>query len=257
MNLTMMGINFKHKKGEFCQKAKFSQYTICCFLTPFSYHYDGEMLEGKAGDIIINTPGQIVYHGPRAESNEGFVNDWMYIEGDEITELLEKYPLPLNKAFSIGNVFFVRKYFNSLFSEFNSETIGSFDMIKSIITQMIIAMHRAYNQQNFCDKSFNEITTVRRAIINNPEKKWTLKQMSDMSGYSVSRFCELYKKLYNISPVNDVIVHRISLANAVREFLVNENRDALGTNAKDYYLKHFTREKFMDNLEQELINPSK
>ena len=47
------------------------------------------------------------------------------------------------------------------------------------------------------------------------------------------------------------------LANAVREFLAYENRDALGMNAKDYYSKHFTREKFMDNLEQELINSSK
>lgn len=242
MNLVIIGVNFKHKKGEFCQKKKFLQYTICYFLTPFLYEYDGELLEGEAGDIIINTPNQIVYHGPRTESDEGFVNDWLRIEGDEITELLKKYPLPLNKAFSVTDDLFVRKYFNSLFSEFNSEMLGSSDMIESIITQMIVATYRAYKGQLFRDEDFHEILAVRHAIIKNPEQKWTLKKMSEISGYSVSRFCELYKKIYNISPINDVIEHRISFAKALLlsgQASVSCVATRCGFNTVNYFSKHF------------------
>lgn len=44
-----------------------------------------------------------------------------------------------------------------------------------------------------------------------------------------------------------------SLADAVRQFLNCEDKKQLGEKARAYYLAHFTREKFMDNLEKELL----
>ena len=44
------------------------------------------------------------------------------------------------------------------------------------------------------------------------------------------------------------------LAEAVRKFLDCEDRAQLGVNAREYYLNHFTRDMFMDNLERELMN---
>ena len=43
-----------------------------------------------------------------------------------------------------------------------------------------------------------------------------------------------------------------SLANAIRQFLQHPDRDSLGKNARVYYEKHFTRDQFMNTLEQEL-----
>lgn len=242
MNLTMIGVNFKHKKGEFCQKRTFPQYTVCYFHTPFLYLRDGKMVEGEEGDIIINTPDQIVYHGPRPESSEGFVNDWLHIGGDDIADLLKEYPLPLNEAFSVGEGLFLRKYFNDLLAEYNSELAGALDMIKSIMTQMIIAMHRAYVNQNAGDDEFRKIVAIRHAIAHNPAKKWTLKNMAAMSGYSVSRFSELYRKMYDISPINDVIAHRISLAKALLlsgQTSVSYVATACGFNTVNYFSKFF------------------
>ena len=42
------------------------------------------------------------------------------------------------------------------------------------------------------------------------------------------------------------------LAEAVREFLASQNQQQLGKNAREYYLRHFTRTMFMDKLEAEL-----
>lgn len=242
VNLIRIGVNFSHKKGEFCHKAKYCHYTICCFSTPFLYYYNGKLVMGEAGDIIINTPNQIVYHGPSADSDVGFVNDWMHVEGDEISELLKKYPLPLNTAFNVGEVLFLKKYFNRLISEYKSEMAGSSDMIKSIITQMIIATYRSYSKRNFQDDSFYEIVAVRRAVMKNPEKDWSLEKMSKMSGYSVSRFSELYRKLYNTSPINDVIVHRISMAKTLLlsgQASISYIATACGFNTINYFSKSF------------------
>ena len=242
VELIRIGVDFPHKKGEFCQKIKFSNYTICCFLTPFLYQCDDNLLKGQTGDFIINTPHQIVYHGPHPESEVGFVNDWMHVDGDDIGLLLEKYPLPLNEAFHIDEWAILRKYFNNLMSEYNSKLTGSSDMIESIITQMIIALHRAYKKQNICNEDLHRLSTVRHKINKNPEKKWTLKEMAMIAGYSVSRFSELYKKTYNTSPINDVIEHRISLAKMLLlsgQASISYVADTCGFNTVNYFSKLF------------------
>ena len=242
MDLTMIGVRFFHKKGEFCQRAKFSQYTVCCFYTPFLYYRNGQLFEGEAGDIVINTPDEIVYHGPRPDSNEGFANDWLHVGGEDVRELLEKYPLPLNTAFNAGDPAPFRKYFKEMLFEHNSDEIGSSDAIKSIMTQMIIAMHRAYENSNTRHNEQSKIVAVRNAIVQSPEKRWTLENMAAMSGYSVSRFSELYRGRYNISPVNDVIAHRISYAKALLlsgQTTVSYVADACGFSTINYFSKLF------------------
>ncbi len=242
MDLTMIGVRFFHKKGEFCQKAKFSQYTVCCFYTPFLYYRDGRLYEGEAGDIVINTPDEIVYHGPRSDSDEGFANDWLHVGGEDVRELLEKYPLPLNTAFSAGDPVPFRKCFKEMLSEHNSKELGSSDVIKSIMTQMIIAMHRAYENRNTCRSDQIRIAAVRNAIAQSPEKKWSLNKMAAMSGYSVSRFSELYRGRYGISPINDVIGHRMSLAKALLlsgQTSVSYVATACGFSTVNYFSKFF------------------
>jgi AraC-like DNA-binding protein len=126
--------------------------------------------------------------------------------------------------------------------EHNSDEIGSSDAIKSIMTQMIIAMHRAYERRNTRHNEQSKIVAVRNAIAQNPEKRWTLESMAAMSGYSVSRFSELYRSRYNISPVNDVIAYRISYAKALLlsgQTTVSYVADACGFSTLNYFSKLF------------------
>ncbi|MBR3909117.1 MAG: helix-turn-helix transcriptional regulator [Clostridia bacterium] len=244
MELKILGVDFPHKKGEFCHKTKYPYFTVCCFSTPFLYLHNDSLCKGEEGDILINTPDHIVYHGPRENSNDGFVNDWMHIEGEDFAKLLEKYPLPLNTAFNVGESFFLRKYVNRLFSEYNSEKIGSDAMIDCLITQMIIDTHRAFVKANSFDEPYADIAAVKRKIIKNPAKNWSLSKMSEISGYSVSRFSELYNKLYGTSPMNDVINQRILLAKRLLESgqaSVSHVAESCGFNTINYFSKYFKK----------------
>ena len=42
------------------------------------------------------------------------------------------------------------------------------------------------------------------------------------------------------------------LAENIRRFIKNPNKDVMGENARLYYEKHFEQEKFMDRLEKNL-----
>ncbi len=244
MKLRNLGADFEHRKGEFCFKTAYPFYTVCCFSTPFLYFRDAKLCEGEKGDILINTPNHIVYHGPRSDSDEGFVNDWFQIEGDDFTALLNKYPLPQNVAFNIGEGYFFRKYANRMLSEFDSEKIGANDVIDSLITQMIIKTYRAYIKENSFDEPYADIAAVRCKIIKNPAKDWTLFEMAAMCGYSLSRFSELYRKLYGTSPINDVINQRIALAKRLLisgQASVSYVAETCGFKTINYFSKYFKK----------------
>ena len=212
MKLEMMGMDYSHKRGEFCKKMVFKHYTVCYFATPFVYLYEDRLCDGEKGQILINTPNSTVYHGPKAKSESGFVNDWFYISGEDFEMLLKKYPLPLNRAFSIGESYFLRKFGNRLSMESGIQAEGSSDIINCIITEMVIELYRAYNKTIAVKTPIDAICAIKQRILLNPQKRWTLEEMSRLSGYSVSRFCELYCRMYGISPINDVIKVRIELA---------------------------------------------
>lgn len=103
-------------------------------------------------------------------------------------------------------------------------------------------MHRAYHKHSLPDENYHEIAPVRRAILKNPADDWSLRKMSATSGYSVSRFRELYHKLYRISPINDVIRQRISLAETLLlsgQASISYVATACGFNTLNYFSKVF------------------
>lgn len=224
MELIMLGVDYPHRRGEFCQKIKHSFYTVSCFCTPFRYYRGGELLDGDMWDIVINPPGSVVYHGPRKEAAEGFRNDWFYIAGEDLGALFEKYSLPTDTAFSVGRSHPLRKFAEKLNAEFHSVHEGREDYINCIITQMIIDTYRAYTEAGNTEDS-HPVAAIHREIVMDPQKERTLAEMAKRSGYSVSRFSEIYVKMYGRSPICDLIDQRIALA---KRLLISGQASVLG-----------------------------
>lgn len=244
MELIMLGVDYPHQKGEFCQKATHSFYTVSCFSTPFRYLRDGVLSEGNVWDIVINPPESVVYHGPRKEAEEGFRNDWFYIAGDDFGRLLEKYPLPTDVAFSIGRSHPLRKFAEKLNAEFHAERSGREDYIDCLITEMLIDTYRAYTEAGN-DEYSHPVAAVRREILMDPQRGYTLGEMAKKSGYSVSRFSEIYVKMYGSSPINDLIAQRIALA---KKLLISGQTSVMGVsracgfNSVGYFFRCFKKE---------------
>ena len=239
-----MGIDFPHSKGKFCPKVIRNYYTVCCFSTPFVYLCDSKYLKGNEGDIIIHTPGAVVHQGPLPDAKQGFVNDWFHIDGEDFTRLIKKYPLPLDRAFSVNKPNFFRSYALRLNEELNTNEKGADDVINSIITQMVVDTFRAYEKASKKGNSISQIEKVNKLLSLNPESDWTLNKMAALSGYSVSRFSELYRKNYGISPMEDVLKQRIILAKRLLssgQASVSYTAVNCGFSSINYFSKYFKK----------------
>ena len=101
MEVLLSGTDFPHEPGEFSAPKRVSYYGVFCFTTAFVYDRDGVLCRGEAGELLINPPGSLIYHGP-ADPSESFRNHWLHISAD-FGQLLQRYPLPVNRAFPLGS----------------------------------------------------------------------------------------------------------------------------------------------------------
>lgn len=241
MEFIIYGINFEHKPNEFCDRANEPLWFISCFHTDFLYEKDGKLLKGNAGDILIHTPGYSIYHGPYEHSEKGFVNDWVFVSGNEISEILKKYPLPLNTAFSVGGSNYLANAINNIHKERSYAICGHEDKCDMIFKEAIIDLYRAYvkTEKNTIKGKFEY---ARGEIIKDYKRNWSLKEMAELIGYSTSRFSAVYKNLFSISPVNDLINARLENAKLLLVYgnmSVSEVSEAVGFSNIYYFSKYF------------------
>lgn len=190
-------------------------YLIMCFHTPFSYYSDGEILEGGAGEILINTPGEYVQHGPSAKSKSGFINDWIYVSGSDVGRLIKKAGLPLNKSFPISNQNIIAPFIKRLNIEFVNKGALWKEKLSVLVCDMIItiARNRADTPQE--NTSAAKFLDLRKKISTSLDFQWTLEKMAETAGYSPSRFSYLYKKQFGVSPMQDLTIMRVDKAQSM------------------------------------------
>lgn len=261
MDVLVYGIDFNHKKGEFCQRTTLPYYFISYFRTDYVAEIASAPMRGKAGDYLILEPGRIIYHGPTPEADEGFRNDWMYIAGEDLAELLKRYPLPLNEPFHIDDSFYLSSAIERIDKEKDLSLDGWEDVCNMTVRQAVIDLYRAYKKQASASAT-DKLEEVRGAIMRNYKHAWTLEEMAQCCGYSQSYFCTLYKSRYGLSPVNDLLNHRLEQAKRLMLYArtpINEIADAVGFSSVYYFSKYFKKKEGIspkDYRQSRLLSPA-
>ena len=76
------------------------------------------------------------------------------------------------------------------------------------------------------------------------KQQWTLEDMAKKSGYSVSHFCALYKQLFNISPIDDLLNARLEMAKKLiilKQYKISEIADLCGFSSLHYFSEFFKK----------------
>ena len=255
MEFLLYGTDFNHKVGEFSNRKKSPSWFISQFLTDFVYEKNGKLLKGNAGDYLIIRKGEEIYHGPTDELTCGFVNDWVFLDGDDFTWLITEYRLPIGVAFSVkGNNSF-KNVINKIHKELSFCSVGYKQKCNNVITDFVIDLYRDYISNG--KTADDRLEYARGEIISNYAKNWTLSEMAKLSGYSVSRFSALYKEKFKTSPVNDLIYERIEKAKKLLLYgnlSVSECSDMVGFSTIYYFSKFFKQKEGVSPSEYLKIN---
>jgi AraC-like DNA-binding protein len=196
-------------------------YYIGCILVPFVYEDEHGILQvGQAEQLRIVPPGNIIYHGALADGLP-FSDTFIYVGGDDVRHTLERWPLPLIHPFTIKKHHILHDYIERLLDERNQKLPGYEDKIHHILNEMFIDLHRSYIQTSSKSMQMERVEVAHMRMIQNITHDWTLQELSDISGYSSSRFSSLYLERYGTSPIEQLISMRIQ---AAKDLLKNSNK---------------------------------
>lgn len=209
-----LGVATKHGRGEFHRDHEGKpSWLIMCFNTDFVYGKDSEIKHGKKDECIIHAPNAPIFHGPEKDAKEGFENDWMYFSGEGMEELIQSLGLPINENFFVDDSNCLTYYLTQIINEDEMPSCYSDIYISSIIYQMLVNIARRRKSGEYKnDETYEIIKKTRIFMLEHYYEKFTLKRLSEMAGYSVSRFCEIYKIFYNESPIKELVDMRIRKA---------------------------------------------
>lgn len=241
------GTRTSNKKGFTFSKSTYPDYYLFLFFhTGFISHTKDGKKTGEAYSYILHSPHSRIYHTNTPGSKAGFTNDWLYLKGSYVDELVKRMNVPTDTIVPTYYTNTITDIIQHLQRELLSDYPHKDEYIKSLVTNLFIELARnndgARDYGSHDKDVFNTIERIKTTMLENYKDKWTLASLSKLSGFSQSYFLSLYKKFYKKSPIDDLIDHRVLQARFMLEsnmISISEIAVECGFNTPYYFSRMF------------------
>jgi AraC family transcriptional regulator of arabinose operon len=201
-------------------------YLFLFFLTPVTIRLQGELIAVKPFSLVLFEPDFPQYY---CNDQAGFSNDWFHFQGPELPDLVAGLGIPLNQPFSCGDIHTIRDFVRDLEMEYRFQEFHFQESINAKITAFLIQLARWHQRQASHRlnptraESLDRLRDVRREVLTNYHKAWSLDEMAALAKLSRSRFCALYQDFFAISPKEDLMCERLKTA----QYLLSSTRSSV------------------------------
>jgi AraC family transcriptional regulator of arabinose operon len=241
-----MGVNTPHTnkfhfvRNETLGNADMRGYLLMYFKTPFLYK-DGEAMKKCEKDsYLLFSPESKAEH---ASADEGFINDWIFFEGNEAERIIEELEIPVGEPFEISSVSIIEPYVNKISEELKFKHKSYENQISALVTEMLVELGRALeNSRKISHAAYDAMTRARSYMLNHVAEKISTDDLAKYSNYSVSRFCFLYNFFFGASPMDDLINARIEKAINLLKYqnvTIGEAAELCGFSSIHYFSRKF------------------
>ncbi len=219
-------------------------YTFLHFMSYADISVNGKMYSVKPGACIFYSPETPQWF----KAKDPLLHNWVHIDSS-LNTVLKSFDIPQNEILYPQNTSFISEIFGKAEAEFFSDGIFRSRMLNTYMLEFLIKFSRAINQprvNSIPDKNEREIVSkLRRKILSEPEKKWTVAEMASMMSISPSRFHALYKSIFGTSPMSDVIGARIYYAQSLlvsdKNSSIYEIAERLGYSDQYHFIRQFKK----------------
>jgi AraC-like DNA-binding protein len=246
MHIVNIGYNHSHDADFYINRPHGSgDYLLLLLKTPavFTFHEKDE---------ITATDSFIMYseHTPqlyRAYGSE-FSNDWFHFKLKEEEEAyIARLNIPLNQVIHIGDLHDLSMMINNLsYETYASNPYKSEIMELSLKLFFIKLSNKIYDSQDeITNTHYNKMSIIRSKIYNQPFQQWTIEGLSHELTMSKSSFQHLYKKIFGVSPITDVITSRMEHAKYLlktTDIAVKKIAEMCGYNNEIHFMRQFKQQ---------------
>lgn len=229
------GFTLERRSGHPC-------YTFLHFFNPVELMIHGELVRTAPHACILYAPHEPQYF----HSAVSLVHDWIHFT-DVSSEHLQELGIEVNTLLYPKHPEFVTQLTREMENEFYSSYANKERLLCLKLDELFIKLHRAtheWGSQPVNRELTETLRALRQDTFSNLAENRTVAQMAKGVGLSPSRFFAVYKALFGISPIDDLIAARIG---AAKNALVTGNEKietlafSLGYNNVTHFIRQFKK----------------
>ena len=216
------------------------EYILLHFHTAVELSFGGrQQYCAPAGTLVVfgpDTPHGFISHGP-------LLHDWMHLTGDVRGELAA-FGVPVDEPVTIAQGRPVTERIARLESEFFARGLYWERCVRAVLDELWILIAREMGgetERPVAAETAALLRALRAEMILHPERPWTNEMMARQLNISVSRLYPLYRRMFSISPGQDLILMRVEKAkNMLRQGLsVSQIAEQLGYSSTCHFIRQF------------------
>ncbi|MDX2109544.1 MAG: AraC family transcriptional regulator [Verrucomicrobiota bacterium] len=248
-NLLHSGVSFYHEKGyiaDYPEGRDWIQFYV--FDDPIKVWTAKGFEETTGPTALITRPGTRIWQGG-IDLGE-WVNDWFFLDPKGMEEFCNVHYLPLDTLIPLVDTVPLKHLIRRFQEEQSAQRPFWQEMVHGLIIEFGVLLARACHQgQTTPSKNPSAIHTeslrrLRAKMRADISKRWTLQQMAQLTGLSTSRLCTLYKAIFHVSPIEDLIAHKMEQAKILlgnRQTSVKAVALHLGFSNQQYFSRMFRK----------------
>ena len=210
MKITNVGYNHFHDADFFISRPEGSgDYLMILLKTAGLFEFDGKEVEAEENSVILYRLGSPQYY--RAAGPQ-FGNDWFHFmpESGADEQFLAALDIPFDTPLKLESIAELSVFVSMMCHEKYSDNLYKTDSADLLIKLFFLKLSEKINMSaNVGTGSmYEKMSILRTKIYNDPAHEWNVDGLAHELTMSRSSFQHLYKKMFGVTPINDVITGR-------------------------------------------------
>ncbi len=217
--VTALGVLWVRESGFTIDRPQgLGQYLLLHFHTPMLVRTTGGLVRGEPDDCLLYEPSAPQWFTGRGV---GYIDDWMHFTGRAAPELVARYQVPVNNVFRPREVDFIAHVLESISRELHRRELFWQHSVRTLVEGLLLRLGRLANERERSELGPADLARakvlrdVRMQVHEQLGNRWTVESMAELAHVSASRFAVLYKKLFGVSPIEDLVDARLARARAL------------------------------------------
>lgn len=217
------------------------EYIFLHFLNPIEILYKDELITTKPDSCIIYSPNEPEWFC----SHVPLIHNWMHLTGD-VSRELSRYGLSTDTIYCVGDGNFITEILRELEMEYNSDK-EFYDALSDFkLHELFIKIARSTGSNSASGinpEIVQRFHNLRNEIFSSLENNWTVPEMAQKVFLSEPYFYSIYKRIYGITPTQDIILARIDKAKRLlqKDFKVSEVAAMTGYTSEYHFINQFRK----------------
>ena len=210
LQLKRVGYNVMHEKGFFIDRPFGSgDYLFILFRSKMEL-----ILAGKTQFVDKNS--YIIYKKGSSQFYKDFeppiVHDWFHFDGEDLEAFFSTLQLPFDTVLTAHDPFYISRKIQDLQLEYLQNGALKNEIIHGSLQCLFMKLSDIRDSiapHNNLSKYYNQFVALRNEIYNAPQNNFTVAALAHRVNMSRSYFQHIYKEIFGISIVSDIISNRL------------------------------------------------